>query len=453
MKHIVNQLQIEIHCPDEGQALGMRHNFAQTFQQRIEEVMDRVCSQYIPDNESVQIDTLAFDLGIFSSHSFQDTFVDIFADKFEQALVQKIAALPNHERRTSVGHSQLELFKYILLHGTTPWWVDQNDVVLNDIAWILVREQPHEVRSFLTANSANAAVWSRIVFQLNSEVQHAITIMVTELTQGFILIEEWIRKIEKYIGHEMYTEKTRSFITTILLKAVPSLSSKDYSNDSFQFVFDRSIPDLFIDNAAYSQSIVEAWRNIKASSGLPESIVEGKVAPFVQDAITTDEKYITKHGGVVLLAQFLRPFFQKLGLLEGVAWKNKPAQYKAVQLVGFLGTGEEYTPEYSLVLEKIICGVPLEEPIPVNAALSRDDLDEAEVLLRAVIEHWSALRNSSVQGLRDAFLVRDGVLVRTNMHWQLQVERKTIDVLLDKIPWGYSVIIMPWNDYPIYVEW
>ena len=80
-------------------------------------------------------------------------------------------------------------------------------------------------------------------------------------------------------------------------------------------------------------------------------------------------------------------------------------------------------------------------------------MDQAHELLASVIEHWQALKNTSVDGLRGAFLRRDGLITRKNDDWLLQVERKTLDVLLDSIPWGYSTITLPWNGYLIHVEW
>jgi hypothetical protein len=63
------------------------------------------------------------------------------------------------------------------------------------------------------------------------------------------------------------------------------------------------------------------------------------------------------------------------------------------------------------------------------------------------------LKNTSVNGLRETFLKRDGILSRQENNWRLQVEQKTLDVLLDSIPWGFSTISLPWNGYLIFVEW
>jgi hypothetical protein len=58
-----------------------------------------------------------------------------------------------------------------------------------------------------------------------------------------------------------------------------------------------------------------------------------------------------------------------------------------------------------------------------------------------------------VNGLRENFLKRDGLIRKKENDWHLHVERKTMDVLLDRIPWGYSMVQLPWSTYFISVEW
>ena len=166
-----------------------------------------------------------------------------------------------------------------------------------------------------------------------------------------------------------------------------------------------------------------------------------------------EQRYIVRHSGVVLLAPFFTKFFDACGLLHDSDWQDKAAQYQAVQLLNYLCAGSKKTPEYSLVLEKLCCGIAIEEPIPLETGLQQHQLDEAQTLLGSVIQHWKILKNTSVDGLRETFLKRDGLITKKQDGWLLRVERKTLDVLLDSIPWGYSTITLPWNDYLIHVEW
>jgi len=97
--------------------------------------------------------------------------------------------------------------------------------------------------------------------------------------------------------------------------------------------------------------------------------------------------------------------------------------------------------------------VLFEEPIDSEIVLTQKEMDEADLLLQSVIEHWKALKNTSITGLRESFLKRDGIITPKENGWLLQIERKTLDVLLDKIPWGFSTISLPWNRYIIFTEW
>jgi hypothetical protein len=56
-------------------------------------------------------------------------------------------------------------------------------------------------------------------------------------------------------------------------------------------------------------------------------------------------------------------------------------------------------------------------------------------------------------GLRETFLQREGKLQPTHDGWKLRVQRKTLDVLVDQIPWSISVVFHAWMPQPIHVTW
>ena len=78
---------------------------------------------------------------------------------------------------------------------------------------------------------------------------------------------------------------------------------------------------------------------------------------------------------------------------------------------------------------------------------------ESHKLLEAVIGHWDALKQTSVDGLRTSFVQRNAVLIETMRHWLLRVERKPYDMLLERLPWGISMIRLSWMKKVLTVEW
>ena len=156
----------------------------------------------------------------------------------------------------------------------------------------------------------------------------------------------------------------------------------------------------------------------------------------------------------VLLHPFLPRFFSHLALIDARRQFVAPtAQERAVHLLHFLATGAEHPEEHELPLHKLLCGVALSRPVARVLALQQAEKDEAERLLAAVIGHWSKLKATSPQGLRDAFLRRDGKLQSTQDAWVLTVEQRSIDILLDHLPWTLSLVKLPWMAQALRVDW
>ncbi len=154
--------------------------------------------------------------------------------------------------------------------------------------------------------------------------------------------------------------------------------------------------------------------------------------------------------GLVLLHPFLPGLFQALGISEG---DDLLQPERALCLLHYLATGRLGAPEHELMLPKILCNVPLQEPVDAEAALTAGERKEAEALLRAVIGHWQVLRNTSPDALRGTFLLRPGKISRRDGEWLLQVESQSCDLLLDQLTWSISMIKLPWMEHMLWVEW
>lgn len=168
-----------------------------------------------------------------------------------------------------------------------------------------------------------------------------------------------------------------------------------------------------------------------------------------------DEALYVSHAGLVLLYPFLPPFFRELGLMapNEDQFAGDAACERAVQLLIWLATGEEDAPEQEAPMAKLLCGMPLDFPLQRAFALGEAERAEGVALLEALIGHWSALRSTQPDGLREAFLRRPGKLEAAEGAWHLRVEAATLDVLLARLPWGLSLVKLPWMRDMIHVTW
>jgi Contractile injection system tape measure protein len=125
---------------------------------------------------------------------------------------------------------------------------------------------------------------------------------------------------------------------------------------------------------------------------------------------------------------------------------------RACALLSFLA-GDEEQAEVHYPLYKLMCGLQIDEFVDATVQLTIEQQEECFHLLQQVIVHWSALKQSSVPSLQQTFLQRTGKLSHKDDKWLLQVEQRTEDVLLQYLPWSYSIIRYPWMKQALFVEW
>jgi hypothetical protein len=479
MMHFINRLRFEVRCPEEGEAFRLRQSFAQTLQPEIVEIIDSVCSELTSEGECVRLETLDIDLGRFSQSQLDRDFAVVFRAQFKKELAKQLDAFTPEERHTTNALSRMELFRHFMLHGTLPWWSDESDMDIDALIGQLHQLQPMQLSRFFEEHLESRSLWARVAFQLNDASKGLIISFFSPLRYAESLLLLWIEKNKSESAHFTEPKGFMEAARSALLRHAPELLGSPAIASTSAHILDVLVKETF---PGWSEGLLKIPTGIffdKLSPSLAAGVFAEEPALVFPDASVrgagpevrvlhenpnhssrhTDserddgQRYIVRNCGVILLAPFFKKFFTACGLLDGGNWKNKEAQYQAVHLLGYVGSGSTKRAEYSMVLEKLCCGTALEEPIPLEGELEEFQLQEAELLLASVIEHWKVLKNTSINGFRETFLKRDGLLKSKDEEWLLQVERKTLDILLDSVPWGYSTVALPWNNYLIHVEW
>ncbi|MDV6348238.1 contractile injection system tape measure protein [Nitrosomonas sp. Is35] len=167
----------------------------------------------------------------------------------------------------------------------------------------------------------------------------------------------------------------------------------------------------------------------------------------------TEEIYID-NAGQVLAAPYLPRLFSMLKLAEEGAFADRQAAERAVHLLQFMVNEQTQSPEYQLTLNKILCGVSTGIPICREIAISAQEQETIEGLIRGMIQNWKTIGNTSISGLRETFLRRKGKLqLKEDGMWYLTVEPGVFDMLLDSLPWSFSVIKHSWMERAVHVTW
>jgi Contractile injection system tape measure protein len=499
MNHLVNRLQFEMTCATESTALRVRHSLA-TQQPHLEALINEVCNSQPDEDGPLRIDRIEINLGTMTPDRFNEEWMMQFRRQLEDQLSRKSKSTTyiasQQAPAATAPQDAFQLVQYFLLQGYLPWWGHPKTVMETTLLQV-VEQQPGLLHDFLITQLQCPVVWQRLSLQFSvAALESVIALFPAALSQrdqwiqySSVLVKKmradpnavplltmmdafkeeataWVIRLAPRWMSATQADKRTYFAMALYRFAEQNLGrytdAQKLSNILFEILrkwAPAAIPGAIADT--FSADKDDASESRPADSDTPaiamiepQLVAEGLLLPE-QDlpAIVPAERLGIRHAGLVLLTPYLKSFFTTLHLLDKKAWVSRAAQHKAVQLLHYIATGKTECMEQDALLEKLLCGLPMEEPLAAKMEQDNVALTEADGLLKAIIANWPVLRNTSIAGLRESFIEREGLLYKKEEDWLLRVERKTIDVLLDSLPWGFSMIHLPWNKYLIHTEW
>ena len=177
------------------------------------------------------------------------------------------------------------------------------------------------------------------------------------------------------------------------------------------------------------------------------------ISPKKTVALDLEGRIYIPNAGLVILWPFLSRLFNNLKYTANGQFIDKEKRLRAIYLSQYLVGFSENNPEYTLMLNKLICGMNLEEPIEEEIILTTEEKAEARNLFTSIMLQWKEMNNTSMENFQRTFLQREGVMFKKDENWTVIVGKSTFDLILLKLPWGLSMIKYPWNNYLILVEW
>jgi hypothetical protein len=409
-RHKIRQAVFDLKYSDEKSALDGREPAAKLFENTVLPALDEIFDIYMPNGRVYRLDELKIDLG---KVNLEKPDLASLQSAIRTQVMAQLGSTPEKVRAKSTSPEQAftETLVAFIRTGLWSWDAPFGNASALEAAVLKGSELDEDVialslRSILPPPLANDAVRQRIAYQFSPEfIIWLVSAIIPDQADHLIAEQE-----------NLDGEQSRM----ALLSAVGQLMDDKLSAESL----------LQADDEAIDQTLSQ-----------------------------TNEGIHVQHAGIVLLHPFLESFFDQLALLEARdqtgrrLFRSPAAQVRAVHMLHYLAVGKEHPDEPLTALFKVLTGLPIWQPLPKKLSLQAKEKQECERLLAAVINHWKKLGRTSPNGLREGFLQREGSLIRQADSWKLTVEQRSIDVLIDFIPWGISVVRLPWIAEPIWVDW
>ncbi|HEY1010170.1 MAG: contractile injection system tape measure protein [Daejeonella sp.] len=429
--------------------------------------------------------------------------------------IYELFSVPGSIEESSVAKLlQPMLEKNILLYIAQYGYIEHTDSILSFIDSYIKDLPGRNSPEFLRALLRYPSVSMQLAYYYKNEVTYGliesnfIQIGWGNQTSGFLrAFNTWLMDItDDQLDRERLDLFFRTFNFMMIGGGVTAGSLKVYLSYFFKFLFERdyqlmlklatrveklkpdedkqndtvigaSLADIRHEIAAYtsfnriSGKLIEGLNESYASSLkelIPdiESQLEAERKIFTQeieqgdseneekkDLFSEHDKMYVHNAGLVILHPFLSTYFSRLQMLANGDFINEAMRHRAVMLLQYLAFGTETGEEHELVLNKLLCNLSVEEPIITTIELTDQERTISAELLKAVIAQWDKLKNSSPESLQASFIQRDGALFKTDDTWNLKVEQRGYDVLLQTLPWGLGMVKTPWMTNFIIIEW
>ena len=220
------------------------------------------------------------------------------------------------------------------------------------------------------------------------------------------------------------------------------------------------IAAIFIGTEPKSELLVLIQHTSRKVKKIIEEELEKKEEEVEEEPVVPDPEELdfgigvsVYNAGMILCWPFFGRFFAALGLVEQGKFKGQQAEERAVQLLQYLATGLTEFEEWDLSLNKVLCGVPMNTPIAPSFEITLEEEEMVNKLINGTIFNWEKMRGTRLETFRETFFMRTGMLYEKDNRWELIVERKAYDLLLDTLTWNISMINLSMMKKRLNVQW
>lgn len=319
---------------------------------------------------------------------------------------------------------------------------------------------------------------SKLKFALGKQLTEAISFI-----KGVCFVPEWLpkhlsdleSKINEIMAMEAVWRKAQENLPKPLIQqATNQIASKPTANHNLihQLIWGSDLEEAKellrrqVDSQAlqkskglvadYQKSVQRHIESVPVKTLIHR--VENDIESLVKEQSDAHAGLIGYDAGLVLIWPYLTEFFKRHQLLkedpDTAEWtfNDENAQLKAHGLLTYILDAKSN--ENSWPLTNVLLGLEPETFVEDDIPLTNDECKSANDLLRAVIANWPALKDMSINNFRELFLLREGEVQQTDGGYKVSIEKKTIDILLTKLPWGLGYISLPWlGKQLIEVDW
>lgn len=487
--HIIQRVFVEITVSNKEKANSIKDDISSFLSldifPEIEKYLNALEDSLV--NHTLQIPRLELNLDVKNSLlniELKDKIAQLF--KVELSEITKSIEISSQESNSDPKaymidnqKKMIQSFIYFLENGSMPWWnADQNGISFLEpkVFQTLILNNTFSKSIIPVLSKPN--VQERVINQFSDEQISQLYLAVLKNKDLKINLDvDAIRHLSK-LNHtdrqiiwrlvlnvlSEYLKTGNSNLGEYLLQQISKIKHTTFSQTKSSLQNLKTVAEIF--PFIKKNEILEFLKSIKNNPETkPEKVknptenineknakINENLSENNKDLSNQNDEHYIQNAGLILIHPFIKTFFEHCNLMDQKTQQLTDPELCA-HLLHYIATGKTNAPECDMVFEKFLCNIPMNQTINRHIKLSRKHKTQAKNVIESVQHNWTPMKTSSAALLQNEFFQRSGKLAVTENDYTITVERKTQDILLDRLGWGIGLIKLPWQEKFIFVNW
>ena len=505
--HIIQKQVLEVEMENPADAFQFKNLLSDVYHEKILPQLAVLFDEIATAGKLIRIEKLQIDIGNISSINWEATLTQKIISEVRQVLIKqhvatekpivtvtnkvnekfvKTKSLQTHFKNKddkaqplpNTSNEWEDIFLFFLQTGRLPWFVTNNFQIKDLLQSRVFYEAIPNLHHFF--KTAEPKVFERLLYQVNENIldemiENLVANHPTIFLKNFIEAKPTLRGLTASFLLNKAISKTIVYLPFFL-------AFYNNENENFTSLYSNKFTKMLLEHSAAepskyasflhkpptkSNAIIKDIQLLIAAANTPiltdkDLLLLNQSAKQIEEPIIKkktglgQEEIYIENAGLVLLHPFLLPLFNELQLTVNNLFKDEYSSMKAVLFTQFLVNGLLEFEEHQLILNKILCGYPVDEPLCMQMEITQEERVEAAALLNQIILLWTQNNtriNGTIEGFQYSFLNRPGKLTNKGGDWQLQVEQRPYDMVLSSLPWGIGIIKTAWMKDMLWVDW
>ncbi|MDC9591110.1 contractile injection system tape measure protein [Xenorhabdus sp. XENO-10] len=479
-KKVIDRLYILLNI-DKCYSKKIIKNCSEIFKSKIHHLINEEVEKWsIQDDDSV-LEKIVLDLGEINLEDFEQQFIYRLekelknkSNEFKQNIknnidndlsisekvksTSEIPSMPQHNLITlntlDSEKSVLEGIEHYLKHGiwkSPVLWQQIKNIEFSYWLTEHVNLQPQQWLPMLAKHCLQPAGLSRLIQICQPEVLSMLFQLFIETTTS-----------------EFVHSQTQAIIDKKVTPEKLSLAAEHYLRHQIKYINTIQPERGILQNKVNLKPVKNTTKN--GNHSLKSDILEtnallNTVQPFSQQTTQTHHQtdntippqlsqsvLSISNAGCMILWPLLPTFFRAFDLLDKNQFISPEAQREAICLLDWLIWGEEEIPAWRLTLNKVICGLSINDNALWRAPEPAKQIAINQWLEKTIVQ-LPAWKKMGINDVRHLFLQRSGELSELNGITNIHIQPEVYDALISEWPWPMNIANFSWLKHPITITW